>query len=180
MLKTIALFGSIGGGVFCLYFWVVYAIWGNPFLAEPKSFDFFIYLLAVAGSIAYYRYWAVGKGIGFLKGFWIGIGTTVVMVVVSISFVYIFTTSIAPDSLQAHIKERVAHSNKYKVEMITKWNEQISQLKENPDKITGQKLFDTRLLNFQQLDAMSMAFAELGKLLLGGIVSLVAAILLRK
>ncbi len=180
MLKTIAIFSSAGSAVFCLYFTAVYVIWGNPFLDNPKSVDFFIYLLAVAGGVSYYRYKVAGKEMGFLGGFGVGMGTTLCMVIVSILFVYLFTSSLVPNTLQAHIKQRIGYFETNKKAMVQHLNEQITKAKENPEKITGEKIYNAQILVFQRLTAWDMAVYEAGKLLVGFIISLVTAALLRK
>lgn len=179
MFKTIALFGSVGSAIFCLYFWLIYAIWGNPFLELPKSIDFFIYLVAVAGSITYLRFLELGS-INFLQGFGTGLGVTVSMVVVSVGFVYLFTSNIAPDSLQAHIKERVSLFEKNKASMVEHLNEQIRKANNAPKGITGEQMHAQKVAEFKKLTAWDMAYVEVSKIGLGLFIALVVAMLLRK
>lgn len=182
MLKTITLFGAVGSTTFCLYFWLIYAIWGNPFLDTPKSIDFFIYLLTVAGSIVYFRYLGAGKGKGitFLQGFTIGISVTLTMVVISTFFVYIFTEKIAPDGLKAHIQERTTLFEKNKASMIAHLEEQIKKANNVPKGVTAEKIHQEKIQAFQKLTAWDMAYIEVSKLFLGLFITLIVAVLIRK
>ncbi len=180
MSKTIALFGTIGSFTFCFYFWLIYAIWGNPFWDLPQVSRFFYLFVAVSGSILYFRYFGVGKGIGFFQAFGVGMSVTAIMVLVGTSFVYFFTEKIAPDGLQAHIKERVMLFEKNKASMIEHLEEQIRKANNVPKGVTAEKIHQEKIQAFQKLTAWDMAYIEVSKLFLGLFISLIVAVLIRK
>jgi hypothetical protein len=179
MIKTTALFGGVGSTIFCVYFWSLYALWGNPFLDLPKSVDFFIYLLCVAGSIAYLRFFVVGRLMSFWQGFATGVGVTMLMMFVSVIFVYFFTKS-NPQALEAHKKERIAFFEKHKKSMIEHLDEQIKKSNNEAKSLSAEKIHQQKIDDFQKLTAWDMAYIEVSKLTLGFFIALVVALFLRK
>jgi Protein of unknown function (DUF4199) len=164
-IKVASFWGLLGGLGFCVLFVVIYLLYQNPFLPNPKSMDFFLYLFAVVGGIVYYRFRVSISGMRFYEGFGIGLLITVLMTTISIVFIYVFLEYIDTSVVQRHIDFNVQNFTRQKEAIIAK---------------AGKAFYEKELLSFQSQSPASLALYEVYKIGLGLVMSFVAAAVLRK
>lgn len=166
LFRNSLIFGFLGALVFAIYFLLIYFLFENPFLPNPKSLDFFIYLISIAGSLWYYRVLIANNQLGFLGGFAGGFATTAFMATFSAFFIFIFLKYIDKDVLQLYI----SHT--------------INQMKANEAgnmKAFGKEIYNQIIQQLAKTSPFDMAFFEFrSKLIIGGFMSLITTIVLRK
>ncbi|EAY28189.1 hypothetical protein M23134_03450 [Microscilla marina ATCC 23134] len=154
---------------FLILFWAV----DNPMEAGYKSTDFFVYLAVFVVLYFLYRY-----QLSFRQGFLMGNVTTLVMVVVSVLFMYLFLGSKSNSVLDTHIKTEIAlqENSPSKAKRIEKLNKQGKN---------GQKIFDDyiqSLKDWKRSSWLSHVIEKefMSKIFLGIIISLLLSLVLRK
>ena len=173
LLKTGAIAGLIGGGLFILFFLILFWSADNPMAAAYKSTDFFVYLAVFVALYFLYRYQHT-----FRQGFVLGNIVTLVMVLVSVLFMYLFLGNKSNGVLDTHIKAEIAQQEnspgaKKRIEEITKKGG------------NGQKIFDDYIKSLKAWKRADWLFFILrkefiSKVLLGMIISLLLSLVLRK
>ncbi|WP_299457928.1 DUF4199 family protein [uncultured Microscilla sp.] len=173
LLKVGAITGLIGGGLFILFFLILFWAVDNPMEAGYKSTDFFVYLAVFVVLYFLYRY-----QLSFRQGFLMGNVTTLVMVVVSVLFMYLFLGSKSNGVLDTHIKTEIAlqENSPSKAKRIEKLNKQGKN---------GQKIFDDyiqSLKDWKRSSWLSHVIQKefVSKIFLGIIISLLLSLVLRK
>lgn len=165
MLKTAILGGLLGALIFCGYFYIIYLIFENPFLVNPKSIDFFIYVGAVAGSIYYYRYHVKKLYMTFWEGFVTGVLQTFVMASLCGLFIYVFLHS----------------ENKPLKLYIANTLHTLEQNKKGIEKNIGEKFYTQTYNEVKKTAPYDMAWFEWRtKLLLGVFITFIASLVMRK
>jgi hypothetical protein len=165
MTLTAFLGGLVGGGLFCGFFGLIYAFSDNPFLPDPKSLDFFVYLLAVSGALVYFRFRQNGGYIGFWQGIIGGTMITVLITLIAVGFIYIFCAEIAPETVQTHINYQVKHYQTHQKEIIAKF---------------GKANYEQTIKDFESITPLSMAMYEIWKIPVGLLITFIVAVVLRK
>ncbi|MEO1655966.1 MAG: DUF4199 domain-containing protein, partial [Bacteroidota bacterium] len=134
--------GLIGGIIFLIFFSLLYVFLGNPFL-PAKSYDFFIYLFVLIGTLFYYRF-RMNKGrLRFREGLAMGMIIVSITLILSVIFTYIFIKNIAPEAVQAQARFEINQFVKAKEQLIQEWNDL------NKD---GELIFQQTYENFKKRD----------------------------
>lgn len=122
LLKIGAITGLIGGSLFILFFLILFWTVEDP-LGDPKSGEFFVVLVVFVGLYFLYRY-----QLTFRQGFLMGNVATLVIVVMSVLFMYLFLGNKSNQVLDKHIKKRISMvenspNNKKRIEIANKKGE---------------------------------------------------------
>lgn len=173
LLKIGAITGLIGGSLFILFFLILFWTVDNPLAAGPKSTDFFVYLVVFVGLYFLYRH-----QLTFRQGFLMGNVATLVMVTISVLFLYLFLGSKSNGVLNKQIKTEISQqenspSKKKRIEQLNKQGK------------NGQKIFDDYIKSLKAWTRSDWLFFTLrkeviSKILLGVIISLLLSVVLRK
>ncbi|OJJ16097.1 hypothetical protein BKI52_35615 [marine bacterium AO1-C] len=172
LLKIGAITGLIGGSLFILFMLILFWAGKNP-LGDAKSGEFFVVLVVFAGLYFLYRF-----QLTFRQGFFMGSVATLVIVVMSALFMYVFFGNKSNQSLDKHTKKLIhmvenSPNNKQRIETA---NKQGKNGKEELDKFiatlkaTSRSEWLNRIV-FQDIKA---------KISLGLIISLLLSLVLRK
>lgn len=173
LLKIGAITGLMGGGLFILFFLILFWSVDNPLGHPARTSDFFVYLVVYVVLYFLYRY-----QLTFRQGFLLGNVTTFVMMGVSVLFMFIFLNydknQVLNQFIKADIHQRAhAHSNKQRIEKLNK---------EGKD---GQKIFNDYIKSLKAWDKGKWMNFVLRKefsikVLVGIIISLMLSLVLRK
>ncbi len=169
-----ALGGGLAGTVcFALFILVAYKLRDNPFAAEIKAFDFFIYLLVILTTMMVYRFWLNRGSLRFWEGMLLGMSVTTIMLMLSLGWIYVFTRSVAPEVLEIHAQSEIRKFKASKAEFIETWNQQNQN---------GAEVYEQTLANFQEIDWTIYLIRQelLQKIFAGLIITLISAAVLRK
>ncbi len=165
MFRTIFLGGFLGALLFIVYFYTIFLIFKNPFLADPKSVDFFIYVVSIAGGIYYFRNYANQKYMAYWEGFCVGFAQTVLMATLCSLFIYVFL-QIEKEPLQLYIADMLKTFTENKAGII---------------KNMGEKFYNDTYITLQKTPPEQMAWFEFRtKLLLGFFVTFITSLVLRR
>jgi hypothetical protein len=166
LVYTAILTGLAGSITFILFFWVMYLTHQNPFLAEAKSPDFFVYMGVIVIANILYRFKINEGRMRFWEGFMIGGVGTILMASIGSLFVYVFLEYLHPEVLEAHVQYLTA------------------TLTENPKQgieSFGEENYKKIVKDIKDTSPSQMAFLELRvKLLIGTLMSLIVAAVVRK
>ncbi|MDX2305083.1 MAG: DUF4199 domain-containing protein [Microscillaceae bacterium] len=167
--------GLWGTLFFMIFFGLVYLIYGNPFL-PIKSLDFFVYLFAMLAVLVWHRLRMPG---GFASRFhlWEGLqitlATGLVMLALSVLFIYGFITWMAPEVVQAYAQYEIQQF----VAAKAQWIESFKQ-----DGKDGVAIYEEVYRNYQKRDWVAyLLIQEIAqKSFLGLLLSIIISAVLRK
>jgi len=119
LLKIGAITGLIGGSLFILFMMILFWAGENP-LGDAKSGEFFVVLVVFVVLYFLYRY-----QLTFRQGFLIGSVATLIIVVMSALFMYVFLSNKSNQVLDKHIKKTIhmvenSPNNKKRIENANK------------------------------------------------------------
>lgn len=164
--------GLIGGIIFWIFFSLLYVSLGNPFL-PAKSYDFFIYLLMLIGTLFYYRFRVNQGRLRFRVGFTMGLIIVSITLILSVIFTYIFIKDIAPDAVEAQATYEINQFLSAKDQLIKEWNDLGKD---------GALIFEQTLDNFKKRDWDAYLIRQeiIQKTIIGLLMTLILAALFRK
>lgn len=170
IIKYALFVGLIGGIAFCLFFLIIFAVYGNPFL-PIKSNDFFIYLSLITAGLYIYRFNVSRDGLRYRQGLIIGLLSASTTLVISLTFLYVFL-SIQPQILDIHAKYTIEQFENQKENYIEGWNE------EGRD---GSEIYRLTYANFQKRNWFNYLLREelIQKSFVSILLSLILSVLLR-
>lgn len=170
IIKFSLITGLIGGLLFCLFFFILYILYGNPFLSA-KSNDFFIYLFTLFITFIIYRFRFNQGVLTFRQGFTIGLITSGLMLILSLVFIYSFL-KLNPQVLEKQATYTLEQFEKNKEDYIEEWN--------NAGK-DGSEIYRLTYENFQKRNWFNYLLREevIQKFFTGLILTLILTILLR-
>ncbi len=165
MFRVIFLAGASGALAFILYFYVIFLLFQNPFLVNPKSLDFFIYAGAIVGGLYYMRQNVLQKYMNFWQGFGSGILQTMIMAGLCSLFLYFFLYY-EKKPLQLYVQDKL---------------DEMQKVKENIVKNIGEKLYTEIYNNVKKTTPYEMAWFEWRtKMVLGIFIAFVTSLVLRR
>lgn len=166
LLKTAIIGGLAGAVLFCLYFTVIYWVYGNPFLPDPKSLDFFIYMLTIVALLFYFRF-RVNRGwMYFWQAFVISSGAVLLMATLCALFVYFFVEVLYPDVLGTYISYTL---------------HQFNAENEANERHFGKDEYARLLQAIRQIRASNLGWYEWKiKMLIGLFISLIVSAVMRR
>ncbi len=172
LLKIGAITGLIGGSLFILFIMILFWMGESP-LGDAKSGEFFVILVVFVGLYFLYRY-----QLSFRQGFLMGNIATLVIVVMSVIFMYLFLGSKSNQVLDKHIKQRISMAenspnNKKRIEIANKKGKDGKKELENLLNELRSRTRAEWLNHAIQREVMS-------KVALGVIISLLLSVVLRK
>lgn len=168
VLKNSLVFGVLGGMLFITFLFLTYALTGKPLEADIKSLDFFVYLIALAGSLSWFRFKVNANKMKFWTGMGVGLMTNFVMLVINCVFIYVFLEKIAPQELNRYVKGELQN---------------LDRIKKHPDfeKQFTKKQFESMYQDMKKVTAYDMAWYEWRvKIVVGIFMSFIISAVLRK
>lgn len=160
------IFGGIKGGVFfILFFLTIYFIYDNPFLPDPKSLDFFVYLLSVFGVLLFYRFRIAEERPSYWQALFLGVLIVSMMVFTACIFLYIFLTYIAPETIQLYVDN-----------LLT----QLSNPEIDKEAYGGEAQFNQMIADLKATNKWDLIFLEMRqKLVISFAMTLIGAAIIR-
>ncbi|TAE46301.1 MAG: DUF4199 domain-containing protein [Cytophagales bacterium] len=157
VLKNSLIFGLLGGILFISFLLLTYALTGKPLEADIKSLDFFVYLIALAGSLSWFRFKVNANKMKFWTGMGVGLMTN-----------FVFLEKIAPQELNRYVKGELQN---------------LDRIKKHPDfeKQFTKKQFESMYQDMKKVTAYDMAWYEWRvKIVVGIFMSFIISAVLRK
>ncbi|HAS42808.1 MAG TPA: hypothetical protein DCS93_20165 [Microscillaceae bacterium] len=172
LLKIGAITGLIGGSLFILFILILFWAGEDP-LGDAKSGEFFVIMVVFVGLYFLYRY-----QLTFRQGFLMGNMATLVIVVMSVLFLYLFLGNKSNQVLDKHVKKRISMvenspNNKKRIENANK------QGKDGKKELAN---LIANLKSRKHSEWLSFVIQRelISKLVLGLIISLLLSVVLRK
>lgn len=170
LFKIGAITGLIGGGLFILFFLILSWSVDDP-LGDDKAIEFFIIMVVYVGLYFLYRY-----QITFRQGFLIGNIANLIMVFLSVSFMYLLLNNKSNQILDKHIKQKISL-----VENSAKRKKNAKNTNKQVDKAKLAQ-FVTDLKSKSRGNWLNHIIQRelISKLLLGFVISLLLSVVFRK
>lgn len=160
------IFGGLKGGFFfIIFFLTIYFIYDNPFLPDPKSLDFFIYLLIIFGVLLFYRFRITNVRPSYWHALLLGVLIVSTMVLTACIFLYFFLTFIAPETIQMYVDNLLI---------------QLANPEIDKEAYGGEEQFKLMLEDLKQTDKWDLIFLEMRqKLVISFAMTLIGAAIIR-
>lgn len=143
LLPLILFRGVLGALLFVAFFLLLYSLSSNPFLPSVKSYDFFIYAFWLFIILAHYRFRLKGGKMTFGEGFTLALGTSILMISMSVLFLFTFLQSVDPELSTNYGEYEIAQFEGAKKQ----WIEEFDRSGKD-----GPQIYQQTLANYQKRD----------------------------
>ncbi|TAE68242.1 MAG: DUF4199 domain-containing protein [Bacteroidetes bacterium] len=182
VIKTGFFFGILGGFFFIIFIFIAYFVSQQPFEANVKSLDFFIYLITLSVAIYWFRFKINENTMKFWTAMGVGMITILVMVMINSFFVYVFLGNIVPNELIKYKQKQLVIIEKIKnnLELDSVAQKKLDK-KEFEKNKNEKKEFEQIYQGMKKVTAYDMAWYEWRtKILLGIFMTFIISAVLRK
>ncbi len=163
--KTILSHGLIGAGLSMALFMVLAYLDQNP-LNKGKYFDFFLMLLILVSGLRYYRDVENGGDMKFLQGIGIGLGISLMVGILTASFLWVFLVKIHPDALDQFKASGIQYLEEHRPDVLMD---------------IDQDTLDKTILEIKSISIRDLVVDDiLRKLIIGLFLSTILSVFLRK